>query len=147
MTTGLSFRSIASERVAAYAVTLFTIGFWLVIATFPNFFLFNPFETADPVFRVEQIFSTSAWVVFGIFPMLFAWLKTINGKSTRTLFQLSVGLWPLAVLVIQVTLAVRGFGFYKYLASYPILAFDDIIVPLFLLATSKVLFPDRIQAD
>lgn len=140
MSMDLSIRSIVSERVTALAVTLFTIGFWLVIATYPAFFFFNALETPDTVFRIEQLFSTFAWIVFAIFPMLFAWVRTINGRSTQPLFQVAVGLWPLSIMVIQITMAVRGFGFYAYLGTYPILAFTDIIVPLFLLAISKAVF-------
>jgi len=126
--------------VAALAVTLFTIGFWLVIATYPAFFFFNAFETADIVFRIEQLVSTFAWIVYAVFPMLFAWVRRINGRSTELLYQVAVGLWPLAIMVIQVTMMVRGFGFYAYLGAYPILAFTDIIVPLFLLAISRTVF-------
>jgi hypothetical protein len=140
MSMDLSIRSIVTERVAALAVTLSTIGFWLVIATYPAFFFFNALETTDPVFRVEQILSTIGWIVFAIFPMLFAWVRTLNGRSTQLLFQVAVGLWPLSVLVIQITMAVRGYGFFGYLSTYPVMAFTDFIVPLFLLAISKAVF-------
>ena len=142
MTTGLSFRSIASERVAAYAVTLFTIGFWGVIATFPDFFLFNPFDTTDPVFRVEQVISTIAWIVYGTLPLLFAWVRTINSKSTQLLFLAAVGLWPLSILMIQTTMAVRGYGFYSYLSTYPILGFTDLIAPLAFIAMAKAVYSE-----
>ena len=140
MTNDLSIRSIVEKRVAAFAVTLFTIGFWLVIATFPNFFFFNPLETADPVFRVEQVISTVAWVVYATLPLLFAWVRTINSKSTQPLFLAAVGFWPLAILIIQVTMAVRGYGFYSYLSTYPILAFTDLIVPLAFIAMAKTVY-------
>lgn len=140
MTNGLASRSIVERRVAAFAVTLFTIGFWLVIATFPNFFLFNPLETEDSVFRIEQIISTGAWVIYATLPLLFAWVPTINSKSTKPLYIAAVGLWPLSVLIIQVTLAVHGLGFYSYLSELPILALNDVIVPLYLIATAKAVY-------
>lgn len=137
-----NYRSIASWRVAASAATLLSIGFWLVIATFPDFFFFNPLNTLDPVLRVEQLFSTTAWVIFSIFPMMFSWVRSIKGRSTLLLFQVSCALWPLSVLIIQVTLAVRGSGFYLYLSSFPILAFYDLLVPIFLLLSAKVVFTE-----
>ena len=140
MTNDLAIRSIVEKRVAAFAVTLFTIGFWLVIATFPNFFLFNPFETEDTVFRIEQVISTGAWVIYATLPLIFAWVPTINSKSTKPLYVAAVGLWPLSILLIQVTLAVRGFGFYSYLSTYPILAFNDVIVPLAMIAMANSVF-------
>lgn len=140
MTNDLASRSIVERRVAAFAVTLFTIGFWLVVATFPNFFLFNPLETEDSVFRIEQIISTGAWVIYATLPLLFAWVPTINSKSTKPLYLAAVGLWPLSILIIQVTLAVRGLGFYSYLSAYPILALNDVIVPLYFIAMAKAVY-------
>ena len=140
MTNDLASRSIVERRVAAFAVTLFTIGFWLVIATFPNFFLFNPLETEDSVFRIEQIISTGAWVIYATLPLLFAWVPTIKSKSTKPLYIAAVGLWPLSILIIQVTLAVRGLGFYSYLSAYPILALNDVIVPLYFIAMAKAVY-------
>ena len=142
MTNGLAIRSIVEKRVAAFAVILFTIGFWLVIATFPNFFFFNPLETTDPVFRVEQVISTLAWIVYATLPLLFAWVRTINSKSTQPLFLAAVGLWPLAILIIQVTMAVRGYGFYSYLSTYPILGFTDLIAPLAFIAMAKAVYSE-----
>ena len=139
MNNGLSIRSIASERVAALAVTLSAIAFWLVIMTFPNFFFFNPMETADPVFRFEQIFSTFAWIVSGTLTVLFAWVTSLSGKSTKPLFMVAVALWPFSILLIQITSAVRGLGFYSYLGAFPVLALTDIIAPLFLLLISSAL--------
>jgi hypothetical protein len=142
MTSDLAIRSIVEKRVAAFAVTLFTIGFWLVIATFPNFFFFNPLETTDPVFRVEQVISTIAWIVYATLPLLFAWVRTINSKPTQPLFLAAVGLWPLAILIIQVTMAVRGYGFYSYLSTYPILGFTDLIAPLAFIAMAKAVYSE-----
>ena len=143
MNIDLSIRSIATERVAALAVTLFTIAFWLVILTFPNFFFYNPFETEDAVFRIEQIFSTFAWITSASLPLLFAWLKKINGLSTRPLFLVAVALWPFAIFLIQVTSAVRGLGFYSYLGNFPILALTDIIAPVFLMLISRSIWEPK----
>jgi hypothetical protein len=143
MNNGLSIRSIASERVAALAVTLSAIAFWLVIMTFPNFFLYNPFDTEDAVFRIEQIFSTFAWVCSSTLPVLFAWVTHLNGKSTRPLFMAAVALWPFSILLIQITSAVRGLGFYSYLGAFPVLALTDIIAPLFLILMSQAIHSQK----
>ena len=140
MNNGLSIRSIASERVAALAATLLAIAFWLVIMTFPTFFLYNPFETEDAVFRIEQIFSTFAWISSATLPLLFAWVTNLNGKSTKPLFLATVALWPFSILLIQITSAVRGLGFYSYLGAFPVLALTDVIAPLFLILISGAIF-------
>ena len=140
MNNDLSIRSIASERVAALAVTLSAVAFWLVIMTFPTFFLYNPFETEDVVFRVEQIFSTFAWICSATLPLIFAWVTSLNGKSTKPLFVVAVALWPFSILLIQITSAVRGLGFYSYLGAFPVLALTDLIAPLFLILISSTIF-------
>ncbi len=135
-----SIGSIVSRRVAALAVTLLTIGFWLTILTYPGFFFFDPLQTVDPVFRVEQLLSTCGWILASIFPMLFSWLTLINNRSTERLYLVSVLLWPASVLIIQITMLVQGFGFYAYLGSYPILAFSDLFAPVFLVSISGLVF-------
>jgi hypothetical protein len=52
----------------------------------------------------------------------------------------AVALWPFSILLIQITSAVRGLGFYSYLGAFPVLALTDIIAPLFLLLISSALF-------
>ena len=129
-----------SERVAAIAVTLSTISFWLVVATYPGLFFFNPFVGTDPILRFEQSVSTVAWPLFGILPLLAAWVPRIGKVSTAPAFILGALLWPIIVLVIQVTLTTKGFGFYSYLATYPIMALTDLVVPVVLLVLREELF-------
>lgn len=137
----ITIPALDARKSAALAVTLVTVGFWLVILTYPKFYLFNPFETRIVVFRIEQIFSTLGWILFAFMPMLFAWVPEVNGKSTRILYLVSSSLWPLAVLVIQTTLAVQGGGFYSYIGRNPIFALNDILAPILLIVLANTLFP------
>lgn len=140
MNTSRSRAGFVSERVAALAVTLSAIGFWLVVATYPSLFLFNPFLNTDPVLRVEQIVSTFAWAIFGSLTVLTAWIPRVSKYTLAPVYTLASLLWPTVVLVIQVTLAIKGYGFYAYLGSYPIMAFNDIVAPVLLLALRDELF-------
>jgi hypothetical protein len=140
MKPSLDLQTLVSERVAALAVTLSTIVFWLTIFTFPNFFFFSPFENPDPLYKVEQSISTLGWICLGVLPLVFAWLPKIRGRSTEPLYVFGSILWPISVFVIQLTLLIQGSGFYSYLANYPILIFTDIISCIFLLLLRKQIF-------
>lgn len=136
----ISFPPLDARRVAALAVTLVTVGFWLVIMTYPQFYIFNPLETKIAIFKFLQIFSTAGCILYAIFPLLFAWVPELNGKSTRVPYLVSVILWPVAIFVIQTTLAFQGGTFYAYVGRDPIFAFNDLIAPIFLLGVSNTLF-------
>jgi len=138
-----SFPELDAKKIAAVAVTLVTVSFWLVIANYPTAYLFNPLDTKLTVFRVEQIFSSLGWVLYSVFPLVFAWVTQLNGKSTKMLYMISVVLWPLAIFVIQITLIFYGGGFYAYLGKHPIFALNDVIAPLVLLALSSTLFATK----
>jgi len=133
--------NLDARKAAAISVTLITLGFWLVIATYPKAYLFNPLDTKLVVFRFEQIFSSLGWVLYSFVPVLLAWFTKANGKSTRIIYIISASLWPVAILVIQITLVFHGSGFYSYLGKHPIFALNDILAPLFLLAIQSTLFP------
>lgn len=133
--------NLEAKRVAALAVAFVTLGFWLVIASYPKAYLFNPLDTKIVVFRVEQLFSMLGWVLYSFVPAVLAWFTRLNGKSTKRLFIISAALWPVAIFVIQTTLAFQGGGFYAYLGKHPIFALNDIFGPLLLVALSSTLFP------
>ena len=139
----LDLQTLVSERVAALAVTLSTMVFWLVILTFPDFFFFNPLANVDQIFMIEQLLSTTGWVLMGIVPLVFAWKPRISNRSTEPLFVFGALLWPISVFVIQLTLLLQGSGFYTYLGNYPILIFTDIINCLFLLLIRFKLFQNK----
>lgn len=134
---------VVSGRVAAIAVTLSTTVFWLAILTFPDFFFFNPLVNTDQLYKIEQVISTLGWVCMGLFPLIFAWIPEVKGRSTQPLYLFSSILWPVSIFVIQVTLLVQGYGFYSYLASYPILIFTDILNCLFLVLISSQIFASK----
>jgi hypothetical protein len=39
-------------------------------------------------------------------------------------------------------MAVRGYGFYSYLSTYPILGFTDLIAPLAFIAMAKAVYSE-----
>ena len=136
----LSVPTLDARKAAALVVTLVTVGYWLVIMTFPQFYIFNPLETKLVLFRVLQMFSTVGCVLFASFPLIFAWVPTLNGRSTKVLYLVGSLLWPIAVLVIQIAVGTQGGSFYGYVGRDPIFALNDLIAPVFLVLVSNTLF-------
>lgn len=136
-----------SGRVAALAATLLTGIIWLIVLTFPEFFIFNPLATEDTLFKIEQVFSTVGWVSLAVIPGLCSWFPRIRGKSTEPIFVFATCLWPASILAIQITMFSQGYGFYGYMASYPILLVTDLIAPAFLMLIRHTIFGDVGSTD
>jgi len=134
---------LSARATGVFTVGLATLSFWLVVLTYPSFYIFNPFETAIPTFRFEQIFSVSGSILYAIFPLLFACVPKLNGKSTKVAYIISASLWPLAILVIQTTIAVQGGQFYSYTVREPIFALHDLLAPIVLIALANTLFEPK----
>lgn len=136
----VSIPVLDARKAAALLVTIVVIGYWLVIATYPQFYIFNPLETKLEVFRFLQIFSTAGCFLFATFPLLFSWVPELNGKSTKVPYLVSVLLWPIAIFVIQVAVAFQGGSFYGYVGRDPVFALNDLVAPIFLVLVSNTLF-------
>lgn len=136
----LEIPQLNAKKAAALAVSFVTVSFWLIILTYPGFYIFNPFETKIEIFRFLQIFSSVGCLLFATFPILFAWVPVLNGKSTKIPYLVAAIFWPVAILVIQLTLALQGGGFYSYVGRDPIFALNDLIAPVLLILLSSTLF-------
>lgn len=139
----LSIPQLDARKSAALAVSFVTFSYWLIILTYPEFYIFNPFQTKIEIFRFLQIFSTVGCVLFATLPILLAWVPVLNGKSTRVPFLVAAIWWPVAIFVIQATLAFQGGGFYSYIGRDPIFALNDLIAPLLLILLSNTLFETK----
>jgi len=108
--------------------------FWLTIATFPDFFFFNPLGNQNSLRRFELVFSTIGWIsISTIAPIL---LLLYSSGSTRIgrFLPFTALLWPISLIVSQVTRYVQSGSFYfGYLKSFPIFIFTDILLPVILM--------------
>jgi hypothetical protein len=122
------------DYVVALMSCMIFLSFWLVIATFPNFYFVNPQDQIDPLRRAELIFSTIGWIsISTICPMLlmiysFGFHKVIN------IVPWSGIIWPLSLLISQVTSYIQtGYFYLEYLTNFPILIFTDLVLPILIL--------------
>jgi len=131
-----------ARRSAIVTVGLVAIGFWLIILTYPKFYIFNPLETELAIFRYEQLVSVLGSILYAFLPLVFAMVPVINGKSTKVPYLVSASGWPVAVFVIQTTIAIQGGEFYSYIVKQPIFALNDVLGPILLILLSATLFPE-----
>ncbi|MEY4423282.1 MAG: hypothetical protein RLZZ258_385 [Actinomycetota bacterium] len=109
--------------------TLLLIFYVLTLASYPEFFFYNPFENPMPAIGALQMVSLIGWICTGIVAptMLIAGAKVADSKRGFLVFALA---WPASLLVLHATLlAVTGNPFLTYLVQEPFFLFTDIIAP------------------
>lgn len=131
-------RELRSHTLRYLLVTfgVFTSAFfWLVVATFPSFYLFNPLANPSPARAVLLTAMMLAWLALSCGPVLiFGALAAGNDKPLRWLPAVALA-WPLLLLVNHVSLAVVEHHWYTgYLIQYPVFVATDVLLPLLLVA-------------
>jgi hypothetical protein len=127
--------------VATFGIFVSTL-FWLVVATYPSFFFFNPFVEADPLRAAVLAFSTVGWILISTGPaILFALYAMGHSRALRLLPVIALT-WPISLLINHVTLFIqKGQWFTGYLLDYPIFVATDILLPVLLIAAWTELRP------
>jgi hypothetical protein len=121
-----------------YIVSLFgasiLVTFWLVVATFPKFFFFNPLGVDNELRRFELVLSTAGWIsISTIVPFLF-FLIAIGKSKARTFIPYAALLYPVSLIISQITVYVQtGSAYLSYLKNFPIFIYTDIFLPILIL--------------
>jgi hypothetical protein len=139
--------NFASSRVSTRAVVA-TFGgfvsalFWLVVATYPTFFLFNPFAETDSVRATFLTATTVGWVLISTGPVvLFTTYALGVAKALRFLPVVAL-VWPVTLLLNHISLFIeKGQWYTGYLVDYPIFIATDILLPVLLIAVWAELRP------
>ena len=123
-------------RSAFIAFALFLLVFyWLVVATYPAFFIFNPLDDGWAPRQFALLLSLLGWFVISTAPAVIL-ISYSMGKAggIRWLPAVAIG-WPLSVAVNQVLLFVRdGVWYWDYLINHPIFIATDLVLPALLIA-------------
>jgi hypothetical protein len=116
--------------------------FWLVVATFPSFFLFNPLANSSPARAVLLTAMMIAWICLSSGPVIiFGLLASGIDRGLRFLPIVALA-WPVLLIVNHVSLAVVEHRWYTgYLLQYPIFIATDALLPLLLVAVWLELHP------
>lgn len=109
--------------------------FWLVVATYPDFFLFSPFANGEPIRSVILTLTTAGWLLIANGPLVVFALYAMGKYSVIRLLPVVALTWPIALIINHVSLFVSdGVWYTGYLLDYPIFVATDLLLPLFLMS-------------
>lgn len=124
-----------SFRGAFTAFSAFLLAFyWLVVATYPEFFIFNPFDDTWPVRQAALLLSLVGWVAISTIPALVLFRYASGHRGGVRLLPYVAAIWPVSVVINQVLLFIRdGVWYFDYLLNHPIFIATDVLLPALLL--------------
>lgn len=116
--------------------------FWLVVATFPSFFLFNPLANSSPARAILLTAMMLAWLLLSCGPVvIFGAMAAGNFRLVKFLPLVAL-CWPVLLIVNHLSLAIVEHRWYTgYLIQFPIFVATDILLPLLLVAVWLELRP------
>jgi hypothetical protein len=122
------------EYTVGILASFIFIVFWLVVSTFPSFFLFNPFKEPDQLRRAELALSTAGWLLISTGVPVVLFLYASGRGRARFLLPFFALIYPISLIISQVTIYARTDATYmSYLTDFPIFIFTDILLPVFVL--------------
>ena len=122
------------EYTVGILASFIFIVFWLLVATFPSFFLFNPFKEPDQLRRAELALSTAGWLLISTGVPIVLYLYASGRTRARLLLPYFALIYPISLIISQVTIYARTDATYlSYLSDFPIFIFTDILLPIFIL--------------
>lgn len=118
------------------------VVFWLVVATFPAFFFFNPWGSGDAMRSITLTLSSIGWILISLGPLVLLWLYAAGRRDAIRWLPVVALWWPISLLISHITVFLEtGHGYVDYLATYPIFLFTDIALPVLLMAVWRLLPP------
>lgn len=122
------------DYVAALLACMSFLSFWLVIATFPNFYFIDPQDQIDPLRRAELILSTVGWISISTISPLLLVIYSFGHHGAIKLLPLSALIWPISLTISQFTSYVQtGYFYLEYLTNFPIFIYTDLVLPLLIM--------------
>lgn len=138
----LAASKVSTRAVVASFGIFVSALFWLVVATYPTFFLFNPFAEKDVLRAAVLTFSTVGWLLISTGTVILFVLYALGHARALRLLPIIALTWPLSLLINHVTLFIqKGQWFTGYLLDYPIFIATDILLPVLLIAVWTELRP------
>jgi hypothetical protein len=140
---------ILSRKLLIGGIGVFlTLLVFLVVMTFPGFFLFNALDETNPIRAIQLMFSSFAWVVHAISPSVILIGFAAGKRSFLRFLPVAAMLWPFSIIVNQITLfALDGVWYSGYLIQYPIFILTDILMPIFLVFIWEFLRERKIHSE
>lgn len=126
---------VSTRTVVATFGFFVSILFWLVVATYPTFFFFNPFAEQDALRAAVLAISTLGWIAISTGPAVLFALYALGYSQALRLLPFAALIWPASLLINHISLFLQnGEWFTGYLLDYPIFIATDILMPVLLMA-------------
>lgn len=127
------FTSVTTRMVMVTFGIFISAFVWLVVATYPGFFLFNPFAVENSARAAVLTLTTVGWIVLALAPVtIFSFYAAGYRNSLRAL-PIAALIWPVSLVVNHISLFIQDGKIYTgYLLDYPIFIATDILLPVLL---------------
>lgn len=122
------------DYITAILGSIILFIFWLVVATFPSFFFFNPLASGDLLRRFELIVTTVGWISISTLApfLLFMYASGVHGA--RHFLPITALIYPIGLFLSHLTVYIQSDVTYiSYLRNFPIFIFTDVLLPVLIL--------------
>ncbi len=138
----LAATKVSTRAVVASFGIFVSALFWLVVATYPTFFFFNPLAEPDALRATILTLTTIGWILISTGTVILFMLYAMGHARALRLLPIVALTWPVSLLINHVTLFIqKGQWFTGYLLDYPIFIATDILLPVLLIAVWAELRP------
>lgn len=127
-------RSRLDYLANTFALVLLSI-YWLVIATYSEFYFVNPFGESSALRAVSLVLTLLGWISISTLSPLALLLFGLGKYRAIDFLPVTAALWPVSIIFSQIAVTIEtGAGYWSYLIDTPIFLATDFIVPLALVA-------------
>ena len=120
------------DYIVGVLALLILIVFWLIVLTFPSFFLFNPLNEADTLRRYELLGSTIGWIGLSTLAPILLFFYAAGFRRARLALPFVALFYPISLIISQITIYNRsGETYISYLWNFPVFIFTDLLLPIF----------------
>lgn len=122
------------DNIVGLLGAVILIVFWLVVATFPSFFFFNPLKLPSGLRRFELGLSTVGWILTSTVAPFLLFLYAAGITKARKFLPFTAILYPISLTLSQLTIYFdTGSSYISYLRNFPIFIFTDLLLPILIL--------------
>ncbi len=134
MSTSAPASTYTTRIVVATFGLFISAMFWLVIATYPSFFLFNPYANGDVVRSIALTLTGLGWILIANGPAIILGLFATGRTKVVKWLPIIALVWPSSLIINHISLFIQEGRWYTgYLADYPIFIATDVLLPLLLI--------------
>lgn len=108
--------------------------YWLMVLTYPNFFIINPAAESGAVRQFALWVSLIGWVIQSLITPVLLWKLSDGFTYPMKWLPITTLMWPAGILLSQITAYMQTqTSFLGYLVDYPVFVLTDIALPALIL--------------